>query len=78
MLLDDGRRLGFGTLELEALHTPGHTPAHMSWKIGDAVFVGDTLFMGHDYLPKGRPLAVQTTVAEQRLGNIQINGRTSD
>ena len=33
------------SLEVEALHTPGHTPAHMSWKIGDAVFVGDTLFM---------------------------------
>ena len=27
------------------LHTPGHTPADMSYKIGDAVFVGDTLFM---------------------------------
>ncbi|MCU0669295.1 MAG: MBL fold metallo-hydrolase, partial [Myxococcota bacterium] len=38
-------RLGFGSLEVEALHTPGHTPAHMSWRIGDAVFVGDTLFM---------------------------------
>jgi len=45
VLLDEGKRLGFGSLEVEALHTPGHTPAHMSWKIGDAVFVGDTLFM---------------------------------
>ena len=27
------------------MHTPGHTPAHMSWRIDDAVFVGDTLFM---------------------------------
>jgi glyoxylase-like metal-dependent hydrolase (beta-lactamase superfamily II) len=45
VLLDEGKRLGFGSLEIEALHTPGHTPAHMSWKIGDAVFVGDTLFM---------------------------------
>ena len=43
-LLDEGERLGFGSLEVEALHTPGHTPAHMSWKIGDAIFVGDTLF----------------------------------
>jgi glyoxylase-like metal-dependent hydrolase (beta-lactamase superfamily II) len=27
------------------MHTPGHTPAHMSWQIEDALFVGDTLFM---------------------------------
>ncbi len=44
-LVDEGDRLPFGSLEVEALHTPGHTPAHMSWRIGDAVFVGDTLFM---------------------------------
>ena len=45
VLVDEGRRLEFGTLAIEAVHTPGHTPAHMSWKVGDAVFVGDTLFM---------------------------------
>lgn len=45
VLVDEGDRLSFGALVVEALHTPGHTPAHMSWKIGDAVFVGDTLFM---------------------------------
>jgi glyoxylase-like metal-dependent hydrolase (beta-lactamase superfamily II) len=45
VLIDEGKRLGFGSLEVEALHTPGHTPAHMSWRIGDAVFLGDTLFM---------------------------------
>ncbi|MCU0668575.1 MAG: MBL fold metallo-hydrolase, partial [Myxococcota bacterium] len=45
VLVDEHDRLGFGSLEVEALHTPGHTPAHMSWQIGDAVFVGDTLFM---------------------------------
>jgi len=45
VLVEEGERLGFGSLEVEALHTPGHTPAHMSWRIGDAVFVGDTLFM---------------------------------
>jgi glyoxylase-like metal-dependent hydrolase (beta-lactamase superfamily II) len=45
VLVDEHDRLGFGSLEVEALHTPGHTPAHMSWRIGDAVFVGDTLFM---------------------------------
>ena len=44
-LIADGERLGFGGLELEALHTPGHTPAHVALRVGDAVFVGDTLFM---------------------------------
>ncbi|MCL4685301.1 MBL fold metallo-hydrolase [Myxococcota bacterium] len=44
-LVDERDRLSFGSLEVEALHTPGHTPAHMSWRIGDAVFIGDTLFM---------------------------------
>lgn len=44
-LVAAGERLGFGSLEVEAIHTPGHTPAHMSWRIGDAVFLGDTLFM---------------------------------
>jgi glyoxylase-like metal-dependent hydrolase (beta-lactamase superfamily II) len=44
VLVEEGQRIGFGSLEVDALHTPGHTPAHMSWQIGDAVFVGDTLF----------------------------------
>ncbi len=45
LLVEDGKRLGFGSLEIEALHTPGHTPAHVALRIGDVVFVGDTLFM---------------------------------
>ena len=113
VLLDEGKRLGFGSLEVEALHTPGHTPAHMSWKIGDAVFVGDTLFMPdygsarcdfpggsaailydsiqrlyampdetrlfmcHDYMPGGRPLAFETTVGEQKRKNVQIHAGTT-
>ncbi len=44
LLVDEGKRLGFGSLEIEALLTPGHTPAHMSWRVAEAVFVGDTLF----------------------------------
>lgn len=43
-LAREGERLGFGTLEVEVLHTPGHTPAHVSLRISDAVFLGDTLF----------------------------------
>lgn len=41
----DGERFALGKLEVEVLHTPGHTPACVSYRIGDAVFVGDTLFM---------------------------------
>ena len=44
-LLKDGERLDVGGLTIEVMHTPGHTPACVSYKIGDAVFVGDTLFM---------------------------------
>lgn len=44
-LLKDGDTLRVGGMTLEALHTPGHTPACMTYKIGDAVFVGDTMFM---------------------------------
>jgi len=44
-LLADGERLKVGSLEIEALHTPGHTPAHLALRCRDAVFVGDTLFM---------------------------------
>jgi glyoxylase-like metal-dependent hydrolase (beta-lactamase superfamily II) len=113
VLLEEGERLPFGSLEVEALHTPGHTPAHMSWKIGDAVFLGDTLFtpdygsarcdfpggsagelwdsvqrlyalpddtrlfVCHDYRPGGRPLAFETTVREQKKGNVQIDEKTT-
>jgi glyoxylase-like metal-dependent hydrolase (beta-lactamase superfamily II) len=113
LLARDGERLRFGTLEVEALHTPGHTPAHVSLRVGDAVFLGDTLFspdygaarcdfpggsaailfdsiqrlyalpdatrlfLCHDYRPGGRPLAPETTVAEQKRANEQIDAKTS-
>lgn len=44
-LLSDGDKLELGRLTIEVLHTPGHTPACVSYRIDDAVFVGDTLFM---------------------------------
>lgn len=45
-LLADSETFTIGKLTVKALHTPGHTPACMSYLIGDdAVFVGDTLFM---------------------------------
>ncbi|MGZ8452427.1 MAG: MBL fold metallo-hydrolase [Candidatus Binatia bacterium] len=45
LLLDEGQELEIGSFRVRAMHTPGHTPAHMSWQIEDALFVGDTLFM---------------------------------
>ena len=114
-LYADGDRFPLGELEVEVLHTPGHTPACISYRIGDAVFVGDTLFMpdygtarcdfpggdartlyrsihkllalpedtrvfvGHDYLPAGRSdFAWQTTIAEQKAGNIHVGGGRSE
>ena len=45
LLLGDGDRLNIGSLPLRVIHTPGHTPACLSYVISDAVFVGDTIFM---------------------------------
>ena len=44
-LMSDGDQLPLGEMFIKAIHTPGHTPACTSYVIGDAVFVGDTLFM---------------------------------
>jgi glyoxylase-like metal-dependent hydrolase (beta-lactamase superfamily II) len=44
-LLHDGETFAIGALDAEAMAVPGHTPACMAYRIGDAVFVGDTLFM---------------------------------
>ncbi len=108
-LLADGDTFPVGGIEGRALHTPGHTPNCMTYVIGDAAFVGDTifmpdfgsarcdfpggdartlyrsvrrifdlpddtrLFMCHDYKAPGRDVyAWETTVAEQRAGNIHL------
>jgi glyoxylase-like metal-dependent hydrolase (beta-lactamase superfamily II) len=44
-LFDDGDSFRLGAIEGIALHVPGHTPADMAYVIGDAAFVGDTIFM---------------------------------
>jgi glyoxylase-like metal-dependent hydrolase (beta-lactamase superfamily II) len=115
-LIRDHEHVNIGTLAFEALATPGHTPACMSYRFNDCVFVGDALFMpdygtgrcdfpggdarqlyqsitkrlytlpdttriftGHDYLPNGRALRFEATVAEQKASNIQLpNARTED
>ena len=45
ILFKDGDQFKIGNLEAEVIATPGHTPACVSYKVGDAVFIGDTMFM---------------------------------
>lgn len=114
ILLEEGQPLMAGSLRIETIYTPGHTPACGTYIIGDAVFTGDALFMpdygtgrcdfpagsaadlydsvhekiyklpdhyrifvGHDYLPNGRPLAYESSVAEEKANNIQLKSQTS-
>ena len=114
-LFVEGDSLHIGQLRADVLHTPGHTPACLTYVIGNAAFVGDTLFMpdfgtarcdfpggsadtlfdsvqkilalpdetrifvGHDYLPKGRDTYVwETTVAEQKAANIHLAGKSKE
>jgi glyoxylase-like metal-dependent hydrolase (beta-lactamase superfamily II) len=70
ILLKDGETLRAGTLEITAIHTPGHTPACVSYRIDDAVFTGDALFMpdqgvGRCDFPKGDAHALYTSVHER-------------
>jgi glyoxylase-like metal-dependent hydrolase (beta-lactamase superfamily II) len=113
-LLSDGDALPLGGVDVKVMYTPGHTPACSTYLIGDAAFVGDTLFMPdfgtartdfpggdaellydsiqkifslpaetrlfmcHDYKAPGRDeYAWQTSVAEQRAQNININDSVS-
>jgi glyoxylase-like metal-dependent hydrolase (beta-lactamase superfamily II) len=43
-LFAEGETFRVGEVEARVIHTPGHTPADMAWLLGDALFVGDTLF----------------------------------
>jgi glyoxylase-like metal-dependent hydrolase (beta-lactamase superfamily II) len=45
LLVRDGDRVPLGSLVFEVMHTPGHTPACVTYRIADAAFAGDTLFM---------------------------------
>ncbi len=58
VLVNDGDRLKAGSIVIDVLHTPGHTPACTSYKIADSVFTGDALFIpdigtGRCDFPKG-------------------------
>jgi glyoxylase-like metal-dependent hydrolase (beta-lactamase superfamily II) len=66
-LLSDGDVLVAGTLRLEVIETPGHTPACLTYRIGDALFTGDALFMpdygtGRCDFPRGSAEALYDSV----------------
>ena len=69
-LFEDGEKASAGTLELEVIATPGHTPACVTYEIGDALFTGDALFI-EDYgtgrcdFPSGSADALYTSVHER-------------
>lgn len=70
VLLKDRQVLKAGTLELTAIATPGHTPACMSFQVGDAVFTGDALFLddvgvGRCDFPKGDAAALYDSVVSR-------------
>ncbi|RTL95215.1 MBL fold metallo-hydrolase [Ancylobacter aquaticus] len=107
-LFADGDRFKVGDIEARVMFSPGHTLASITYVIGDAAFVHDTLFMpdsgtaradfpggsarvlwdsiqailalpdetrlftGHDYQPDGREPMWESTVAEQKAGNIHM------
>lgn len=69
-LLDDGEVLQAGSLAVEAIHTPGHTPACMTYKIGDAIFTGDAIFMpdygtGRCDFPRGSADALYDSIVNK-------------
>ena len=69
---DSGDRIRAGALEVELLHTPGHTPGSCCFRVKDALLAGDTLFLqgcGRVDLPGGDPEEMRRTLS-QRLSSI--------
>ncbi|MHC4837707.1 MAG: MBL fold metallo-hydrolase [Planctomycetota bacterium] len=69
---DSGDRVRIGGIEVELLHTPGHTPGSQCFRVGDAVVAGDTLFLqgcGRVDLPGGDPDEMYYTLT-QRLSTL--------
>lgn len=70
LLLEEGKTLKAGSLNIETVYTPGHTPACASYIIGDSVFTGDALFMpdygtGRCDFPEGSADQLYTSVHEK-------------
>lgn len=69
-LLKDGEVARFGSLEVEVIHTPGHTPACVTYRVGDALFTGDALFapdygVGRCDFPAGDASALYRSVHDR-------------
>ncbi|MGQ0429370.1 MAG: MBL fold metallo-hydrolase [Gammaproteobacteria bacterium] len=113
-LFADGEEFTIGSLAARAIPTPGHTSDSLSYLVGDAVLVGDSIFMPdggtarcdfpggsakllyasiqrlfelppstrvfvcHDYGPGGREPRCETTIAQQRAGNIHVKDGVSE
>ena len=112
-LFQDGEQLDVGGMQVAVIATPGHTSDSVSYLIGDALFVGDSLFMPdggtarcdfpggsaatlyasvrrlyrlpdetrvfvcHDYGPRGRAVASQTSIGAEKSSNIHLTAQTS-
>ncbi|MDD5006143.1 MAG: MBL fold metallo-hydrolase [Candidatus Omnitrophica bacterium] len=69
-VLRDGDKIKLGELEMEILHTPGHSPGGICIKIDGVVFTGDTLFrdgIGRTDLPDGSNKAIMSSIEEKLL-----------
>lgn len=70
---DSGDKIKVGNIEIELLHTPGHTPGSSCFRVGKALLAGDTLFLqgcGRVDLPGGDPEEMRRTLT-QRLATIE-------
>jgi glyoxylase-like metal-dependent hydrolase (beta-lactamase superfamily II) len=70
ILIEDGQNIRAGSIEIEAIATPGHTPACTSYRIQDCVFTGDALFMpdfgtGRCDFPGGSALDLYLSITER-------------
>lgn len=113
-LFADGDSFHIGGLQARVLATPGHTDDSLTYLVGDAAFVGDTvfapetgtaradfpggdarklyrsirtlfdlpedtrLFLCHDYPPADRPAQAQTSIQDQRQGNVHVGGTADE
>ena len=74
LLYSDGDTLPLGSLTIQVLHTPGHSPGSVSLLVGDTLFSGDTLFcssMGRTDLPGGSHEQIMASL--RRLGQLEGN-----